>query len=213
MHAFILRLLNEFRILKERDALTKDIFVSKNLTEEEFLEHTQDFVLTLVNECLNKYKKSCFAFDEGGASMNPAKVLRYLPKGTGKIVTVVRDPRDIYSQILKEKFVFAPSDIDDIIKYQIAIHKRWMSQKAKAPKEQLMEVKFEDLVLKYDETVSKVFTFLNIDSKAHVKKKSIFKPEISKNNVGLWRKILTEKDVAKLNLHFKPIYDAYNYTY
>ena len=145
--------------------------------------------------------------------MNPAKVLRYLPQDAGKIVTVVRDPRDTYSDIVMHGWLFAPGKVDEIIKHQIAIHQRWTTRKERIPKEHLMEVKFEDLVLNYDETISRVFTFLNIDPKDHVRRGSIFRPEVSKNNVGLWQKMLKEKEIARLNHHLKPIYDAYGYIY
>jgi hypothetical protein len=142
--------------------------------------------------------------------MNPAKILRYLPS-TGKIIVVVRDPRDMYSQMQQGGWMFAPGNFEAYIKYQMAMFNRWIEQKQKVPKDKLMQIRFEDLVNKYDESVNRVFKFLNIEEKLHTKKKNYFNPKISRKNVGLWREKLSKEVSNKLAANLKSIFDAYGY--
>ena len=99
--------------------------------------------------------------------------------------------------------MFIPEEIGDFIKYQKALYKRLEQQKKEVANDRFLIIRFEDLVLKYDDSVNTIFTFLNIDHKLHSRKKTIFIPEISKRNIGLWKNNLCEKEIDIINKDLK----------
>jgi len=48
-------------------------------------------------------------------------------------------------------------------------------------------IRFEDFVLKYDETSKIVNEFLGLNEKNHINIKKYFKPEISGKNIGIYK--------------------------
>ena len=56
----------------------------------------------------------------------------------------------------------------------------------------IMKVRFEDLIIHYDETRKKVLEFLGLDESYHIQKKQFLKPEVSIKNIGIWRKYYVE---------------------
>ena len=144
--------------------------------------------------------------------MNPAKVLRYLPS-SGKIIVVIRDPRDVYAegQISHETWTFQPEDIDEFMRYQTAMFTRWEREKKKSSAQRVMQLKFEDLVLNYDETVPAILEFLNIDPALHKNVKKYLDPDVSKKNADLWKKVLTDKEKEKMATVLKDLLKGYGW--
>jgi len=181
-------------------SMLKDIFVSKVMSREEFIEHTCEFVNGFINLCLKKSNKRHFVFDEGYASMNPLKVLKYVPHG--KMIIVIRDPRDVYCE--SRKWLFLPDSVEDFIKFQKNLYKRLAAQTNNMNSTRLLIIKFEDLVLKYNNTVRCIFKFLNINPDDHYKKNCYFLPEESKKNVGLWKINPNYEDIKKIYIPYSP---------
>ena len=59
----------------------------------------------------------------------------------------------------------------------------------------MMVVRFEELVLQYSITVTKVLRFLGIDEDKHIHPKKYFNPEISKKNIGLWKSFANQDSI------------------
>jgi hypothetical protein len=57
----------------------------------------------------------------------------------------------------------------------------------------IMLISFEDLVQKYDESVSRIEKFLGTSNRYHNKKNAFFKPEESKNNIGIYKEYLKKE--------------------
>ena len=55
--------------------------------------------------------------------------------------------------------------------------------------EKVLLVDYEDLVIHYKETTSRIFDFLEIPTSSHRDKLNFFDPRNSKQNVGIWRKL------------------------
>lgn len=105
--------------------------------------------------------------------------------GNYKIITVYRDPRDVWmtGTILQQPWI--PRDKEDFIfwfKNRYNIDKYLTSNDSRQ-----LVLKFEDLVLNYDNSVLKILNFLNIDKKHHIAPKTQFRPEYSIKNIGLYR--------------------------
>ena len=209
----ISRQLNQRFPIFRRSSLTNDkMYVAKNLNEKEFLEYTRIFINDLAEICLKKYNKSSFVFDEGFVSLSLNKVLRYLPEDS-KVVVVIRDPRDVYAELRasNDAWMFQPNKINDFIEYQRAMFTRWEEQKIICDPKRFIELKFDDLILNYEESVSNIFKFLSISPESHIKPKTKLKPEISIKNVGRWKKNLNNDEILLFNSKLNGILKKYNW--
>ena len=209
---YIQRKLNKFKIFQRSSITTKNIFISSNISEIEFIDITKKFVLKLFEDLLLKYEKINIAIDEGNVAFNATRIFRYLPQSS-KIIVIIRNPLDIYSQMKVSGAMFIPEEIGDFIKYQKALYKRLEQQKKEVANDRFLIIRFEDLVLKYDDSVNTIFTFLNIDHKLHSRKKTIFIPEVSKRNIGLWKNNLCEKEINIINKDLISTIKEYYYEY
>ena len=50
-----------------------------------------------------------------------------------------------------------------------------------------MYIRFEDLVLDYDNSVGKIAAFLGFETADHINKRMFLKPEKSAKNIGIWK--------------------------
>ena len=102
-----------------------------------------------------------------------------------KIINVIRDPRDVYIMAKKVAETYGSwipvSNVKDFIKY----FKLLCCKRKKGLFGNELTVFFEDLIYKYDETISNVNAFLGIKGNSE---KKWFNPEKSKNNTQLFRK-------------------------
>ena len=107
------------------------------------------------------------------------------------MIIIDRDPRDMY--------------VDDIQwgenldkDYQTKEAAQRYILRAKALREgivlddDILYVRFEDLVVNYDETRLKILHFLGLEEKDHIFKKRFLKPDLSIRNVGIWRAFYNE---------------------
>ena len=74
-----------------------------------------------------------------------------------------------------------------------------------------MQLKFDDLVLNYDQTVGEIFDFLDIDPALHRKKREHLDPDISKKNAGLWQSVLEDKEKEQITTMLKDLLDEYGW--
>ena len=58
----------------------------------------------------------------------------------------------------------------------------------------VLKIQFEDLIYKYDDTVSKIENFIGLDPKSHIAKKKRFDPMISINNTQMFLKLLKYRE-------------------
>ena len=69
--------------------------------------------------------------------------------------------------------------------------------------QRVLRINFEDLILQYDDTKKTVFDFLDIDGSDHVNKFKYFDPNVSNNNVGVWKKYKNQDDINKIYKELK----------
>jgi hypothetical protein len=129
-----------------------------------------------------------------------------------KAIIVQRDPRDIYVSAILPNVGYVP-------KYEISSHwklkqtflgtnnieqfiarqKIYYDQvKYDFDNENVMRIKYEDVVLKYEESLEKIFHFLQINHTDHISKGKFFNPEISKKNIGLWKIYKNQIEIKKI---------------
>ena len=203
----LIRAINKVQFIRKNRFLAKDIYVSKKMNLEEFLGYTRAFILELINICLMKYNCNNFAFDGDYSAMNPKKVTQYIPNS--KIILVIRDPKDIAATTKSGLCLFAPRKLEKIIKWISHLYLRLKQVKDGIPEERMLVIKFEDLVLNYEKALPKLFKYIGIDEKHHKKKRTYFNPDISRKNIGIWKKYLSDKEGKYIDQCCKDIYDSF----
>lgn len=104
-----------------------------------------------------------------------------------KAIVVDRDPRDVF---LLNKYFWKKAVCPIPYSYEVsefcAHYKAMRECERKTENKNIFRIHFEDLVYKYDETISKIFFFLNIKEDLHIQKKTKFNPEKSIKNTQLY---------------------------
>ena len=118
-----------------------------------------------------------------------------------KAIVVDRDPRDLYISIklfIKDAASFIPmDDVNSFIRYYRAVR----LTKDNDCKE-ILYIKFEDLIYKYQDTINEIEKFLGISR--HMYPKKYFEPNKSVANTQLFRRYLKyEKDIKIIEHELK----------
>lgn len=153
-------------------------------TQEQFNEATKRYFSRLFEGHGALDGQSFIVLDQAISPNNTQVIHRYFEKA--KMIIVDRDPRDMY--------------VDDIQwgenldrHYQTKEAALKYVKRARALRQNIvldndiLFIRFEDLVVDYEETISKVLSFLGIDRSSHINKYKFFKPEKSIKNIGIWR--------------------------
>ena len=100
-----------------------------------------------------------------------------------KIIFVQRDPRDVYTFAKKNDVKWIPTDnLQLFIKWYKMLLKNFPIAHS-----HVLNLKFEELVNDYENSIEKITTFLEVCPDYHVRKKEIFDPRNSIKNTGIWR--------------------------
>lgn len=126
-----------------------------------------------------------------------------------KSIVIDRDPRDIYLSALaydnkdgsKGWKATIGKNVDDYIQR----FKAYRMHVVENEDSNILRINFEDLVLNYEETLNKLFIFLEEDKSIHKYPKKYFNPEVSKKGVGMWKNVngQLKKDIDKIYSELK----------
>ena len=111
-----------------------------------------------------------------------------------RIIIVRRDPRDVY---LSEKYIWRT----DTVPREVADFCKWFRVRMNSynyQKSVVLNIRFEDLIFDYENTVSKIEHFSGINSNTHVARQKYFIPEVSRNNCRIWERYPNEKKNMKI---------------
>lgn len=159
----------------------------------DFIEITKEYINNLL-DVLNKNRYEFLALDQ---LLTPNSIERYSRYFNNiKVIIVDRDPRDLYllnELYWKEKWI--PShDIDIFIEWFKSLRKY-----TDYNLDNVMKIYLEDLIFNYDESMEKIYSFLGVSYKNHIRKKEYFNPEISIKNCRLWENnVKYEKEIIKI---------------
>lgn len=148
-----------------------------------FVEIAQSFNHSIIEELVsNKKNNNLVVLDQPFPGDDPQSCMKYFRDS--KAIVVDRDPRDVYIFLktkLKNRGSFMPSDcVEDFIKYYKAVRSAGNYGKSLP---NVLYLKFEDMVYKYDETTEKLASFLGIGKNPNPK--TIFIPSKSMANTQL----------------------------
>ena len=154
--------------------------------------------------------------------LNPTESMTFFDNGY--CVIVDRDPRDIYMSSLDSNEIYMPqfesnnpvysskylmnlkrdmlgsNDIDTFILRQLNYRN---NIKQGLDNDHVIRINYEDIVYKYEQTVSLLFNKLNINPHHHTRKLTHFNPELSKKNIGLWKKNSDMKEIKLISKKLK----------
>jgi len=108
-----------------------------------------------------------------------------------KCIIVDRDPRDNYVAGLWYKPLRVPA-VEFVRRYRS--HR--MAAKANLkPSGQILRLQYEDLILRYGETLDRILSFLGEDKSVHVRPLRYFDPAVSAKNIGIWKTHADQADI------------------
>jgi len=108
-----------------------------------------------------------------------------------KVIIVDRDPRDIFINYPKDSYGrYLPRTEDPVEKAKAFVHFFRATREDQVvvrrhPK--VLFLKFEDLCHNYDNLYDELLDFTGLDRSEHTHKRSLFEPEVSRKNIGMWR--------------------------
>lgn len=139
-------------------------------------------------------------------------------------VIVCRDPRDTYASVMYPDGIYTPPfelnsniysekylkdlkrsflGVEDIDVF-IARQKCYFENLTKSDNHRIIKLNFEDLVLRYEETIAALCDRLGFNPEDHLSKGLYFSPEISKRNVQIWKNIADDKNLLKIENQLSP---------
>lgn len=206
----LLRVVLCFFKRKRRNAETlateKDLFL---ISGDNFYEQTKAYLEKLLSIPVEDDSIHTIVMHNAFEPFNPWRPIKYF--GDAKCIVVNRDPRDIYVTALLYSEGF--NDYPDIYsKISCAFNvehfiKRFkiLMKNTKAdmdPRDRVLRINFEDIVIKYEDTLKTIYKFLGESERTHIKKNKFFNPLISDKNVGLWKNYphQNEIELIKKNL-------------
>lgn len=113
-----------------------------------------------------------------------------------KILTISRDPRDVFldSNLIKDVNIF------------IEYFKKWHlmdEYNYKKFGKNILQIQFEDFVLNYGKVEKEILDFCGIKKEEHSQRKKYSNPDISKKNVGLYKCYKNQKEISLIERELK----------
>ena len=171
-----------------------------------FLKETSGYINNLFTNYVKQNNVSTIVFDNAIPPTNISNTIKFFHKM--KVIIIDRDPRDVYVELVGEKRLIG-SDlayVDSADKYI-----KWHKQLRRISVEdgnnlninkQVLRMRFEDLVFKYDESVEKIIKFLG-GGMQHDNIGKYFSPVRSSNNIGLWKNYHDQLVMDKIGKELK----------
>jgi hypothetical protein len=202
---FISRLLSKVYISLVRNSerglneLPRETTYLTSETEESFLIKTKKFTSSLFGTIAND--NEIVVIDQLTPPNNIDRYLRYIDNC--KVFLVDRDPRDLY---VLNKYVWKSKVVPTV---SVEIFCDWFlnvrqdqTNVLNKGYENIIFIQFEDLVYDYQNTISKITSFLGIEYKNHSKYR-FFDPKISINNTNLFTEYAPKIDITYIENRLK----------
>lgn len=175
------------KITKKRSYIWPCRTMYYSIEPESFYEETRKYIKNLLALMGANFDKQ-ICLDQPFEGNNPVQSFAFFEDPYA--IVIDRDPRDLY---LEYKYTthrdgkwFPHGSVDDFIIYYRKMRKN------RTDNERVLRLMFEDFLYKYDDTVEKIESFLNLGE--HVNPKMYFKPQQSINNTQQIRRFSQEKE-------------------
>lgn len=155
-------------------------FVLKDLTEDAYVSLAHDYLRDVLGRIPSK---PLLVMDQMLSVDLPLDLCeRYV--GPFKMIAVWRDPRDVFCTGWARQMPWIPNEPKAFVAWYRSLG---IDALRKTHDSRLLVLRFEDLVLKYEESVSRVEAFLGLSASAHKRPRSAYDPTRSAKNIGIWR--------------------------
>lgn len=154
-------------------------------THEEFESATQEYLETLYsNHCMDN-NKTYVILDQAVSPNNTQVIHKYFKKS--KMIIVDRDPRDMYVDDFNwvENLDKNPETEEAGKRY--AMRQKALRESIPTDDKDILYVRFEDLILDYNNTTKKILEFLGVSEEQHIDRQKYLQPEKSAKNIGIWK--------------------------
>ena len=186
------------------DSLSKSnlMYFGTPKSKEELIPLLGVFLDSCFQSYLNKTGKETFVEDNTWSILYAKDLLDLVPKG--KILHIVRDPRDVISSLIKQRWT--PSDLDQILTWYKSIMETWKIQRNKLDKTQFLEVKLEEITSNTTAVIKDMCVFTGMDYED-----SMSTLDLSKSNSGRYKTELSKEEINKVERALSSILSEYNY--
>ena len=192
-------LLNILDLFFTWDKVTNCFYVKK-LSKEQYRQIAKKYLLSILE---NIPSKETLVLDNLLSITNPKDDVLTQYFGQYKLLLSIRDPRDVYTTARSYPTFdlgYIPKDPYDFVKY----YKWYLARNNFKDNPNTMIVQFEDFVSNYDDVSKRIMQFVDLKEDEHVSKFAYFNPEISKNNIGIYK---TYKDQDAIRIIEKELSD------
>jgi len=170
--------------------------------KKDFFRITKNNLDTFFNEICKKNDAE-FIIDHTPTNILHAAFLKNIYPSL-KIINIYRDPRDVISSYATKDWGNRKFEYN--VKWVFDIIKRWDEQKEKIEQDDYLEIKFENFVINYEETMNQIYSFIG-------KKLPSSPPNIdlSKHNIGRWKKTLSASQNKFIIDKYSSYFIKYNF--
>jgi hypothetical protein len=173
-------------------------------SKSDFIRETRSYINNLFANYTALQKVDTLVLDQAVSPGNIVNTSNYFENI--KIIIIDRDPRDIYSSLVKNNTLLGPDlnrkdSIEKYTKWHKILRSNFQYKEASEERfNNLLKINFEDLVCNYDDSVEKIKNFLG-GSIDHKYKYKYFDPNSkrSKSNVGLWKNYKNQSIMSKIS--------------
>lgn len=184
------------------EKILEDSYYCAPLSEGDFFSKTGVFVMDYFSHAAGVMGKE-IAVEHTPLNLIHADFLCKLLPGM-KLIHIYRDPKDIASSFGTRDW--GSGDTKFNFKWIAETYGRWELVKRKIPQNCYYEVAFEKFISNFEAELKKICDFLNIKFAP-----TMLGADISRHNIGRWKKGLTESDVSYLNGHYADLLKRYGY--
>lgn len=153
------------------------------ISKDDFYRYTREYTNNLFSYA-NKNNAEFMMVDQ---LVPPSNIVRYLNYFDDlKVIAVERDPRDLYV-LEKTKYrwgIMPYKDVETFCQwYKLTReHKKFDDDNSV----RVVRINFEDMIYNYEETSRKLIDFVGLKPENHIRKKTVFVPEKSKQNTKVY---------------------------
>lgn len=168
-----------------------DIFYLKDITLKNYRNLCRKLLNSLFTIIKRNSKSSILVLDQfvSDVEFEINRYIEYVPNI--KLITVYRDPRDVYAFAIKDNVEWIPhSNVDVFIQWYQIIVKHFNENE----KDKYQVVQFEQLIENYESVVKSIEHYVGLNASSHVQRNACFNPSVSCKNMYLWKQNTADVD-------------------
>ena len=173
------------RLGTESYSVNNKIRYAPNYSREQLKIIFQNFIHCIIQDILTYNHKDYFIEDNTWNILFSTDLLDLIPNA--KIISVIRDPRDVVDSFSKQKWM--PSNKAQSAKIYNDLIVEWIKIKSNLEKKYWIEVRLEDIVLEPESQIRKICDFIELPWEDN-----LLKIDLSKSNSGQWKKDFSEEE-------------------